>query len=142
MSNTEFKDRILHLQEALRKLSELKEISLDSVREDYRNRDTILYNLQITIEALTDIGNYILKRAKQQIPRTRVGVFESLCRSGILEGIDEDKLKAMARFRNKLVHGYQDLELKIIYDILQNRYDFLRTIAVQLIEKFDEFDKS
>jgi uncharacterized protein YutE (UPF0331/DUF86 family) len=142
MSNAEFKDRVLHLQEALRKLSELKDQSLDSVREQYTIRDTILYNLQITIEALTDIGNYILRREKHQIPRTRGGVFELLCRSGILEGIDEDELKAMARFRNKLVHGYQELDIAIVYNILQNRYDFFRMIAVQLIEKFDEFNEA
>ncbi len=141
MSNSEFKDRILHLQEALRKLSELKEQPLAAVREHYTIRDTILYNLQIAIEALTDIGNYLLKRGKQKIPRTRVETFELLCRHDYLKGIEEEDLTTMSRFRNKLVHGYAGVDIDVVYKILQNRYEFLRMIAVQLIEKSEELDE-
>jgi len=141
MSNSEFKDRILHLQEALRKLSELKEQPLAAVREHYTIRDTILYNLQIAIEALTDIGNYLLKRGKQKIPRTRVETFELLCRHDYLKGIEEEDLTTMSRFRNKLVHGYAGVDIDVVYNILQNRYEFLRMIAVQLIEKSEELDE-
>jgi len=141
MSNSEFKDRILHLQEALRKLSELKEQPLAAVREHYTISDTILYNLQIAIEVLTDIGNYLLKRGKHKIPRTRVETFELLCRHDYLKGIEEEELVTMARFRNKLVHGYSAVDISVVYNILQNRYDFLRLIAVQLIEKSEELDE-
>jgi len=141
MSNSEFKDRILHLQEALRKLSELKEQPLAAVREHYTISDTILYNLQIAIEVLTDIGNYLLKRGKHKIPRTRVETFELLCRHDYLKGIEEEELVTMARFRNKLVHGYSGVDIDVVYNILQDRYEFLRMITVQLIEKSEEFDE-
>lgn len=141
MSDAEFKDRILHLQEALRKLSELKEEPLAAVREQYTISDTILYNLQIVIEALTDIGNYILKRGKHKFSRTRVEVFELLYRHNYLEGMEEEDLTTMARFRNKLVHGYAAVDIDVVYNILQNRYEFLRMIAVQLIEKAEELDE-
>ena len=133
--------RFLLLQEALRKLSELKEQPLDLVLEQYTLRDTILYNLQVAIEALLDIGNYILKRGKHKIPRSRAEVFELLCRHGYLDLENEEALTTMARFRNKLVHGYQGVDDKIVYDILQNRYDFLRMIAFQLVEKSEEFNE-
>ncbi len=141
MSDAEFKDRILHLQEALRKLSELKEEPLATVREQYTIRDTILYNLQIAIEALTDIGNYLLKRGKHKIPRTRVETFELLCRHDYLKGIEEEDLATMAQFRNKLVHGYAAVDIDVVYNILQDRYDFLRMITVQLIEKSEGLDE-
>lgn len=141
MSNSEFKDRILHLQDALRKLSELKEEPLAAVREQYTISDTILYNLQIAIEALTDIGNYLLKRGKHKIPRTRVETFELLCRHDYLKGIEEEDLATMSRFRNKLVHGYAGVDIDVVYNVLQNRYEFLRSIAVQLIEKSEELDE-
>ncbi len=140
MSDSEFKDRILYLQDALRKLSELKEQPLDLILAQYTLRDTILYNLQVVIEALLDIGNYILKRGKHKIPRTRVEVFELLCRHGYLDLENEEALTTMAQFRNKLVHGYAAVNHKIVYDILQNRYEFLRLTAAQLIKKSEEFD--
>ncbi len=141
MSDSEFKDRILYLQDALRKLSELKEQPLDLILEQYTLRDTILYNLQVAIEALLDIGNYILKRGKHKIPRSRAEVFELLCRHGYLDIEHEEALTTMARFRNRLVHGYAAVNHKIVYDILQDRYEFLRMIAVQLIKKSEEFEE-
>ncbi|MHA1637031.1 MAG: type VII toxin-antitoxin system HepT family RNase toxin [Candidatus Thorarchaeota archaeon] len=141
MSDSEFKDRILYLQDAVRKLSELKEQPLNAIREQYTIRDTILYNMQVVIEALLDIGNYILKRGNHKIPRSRVEVFQLLCNHGYLDSKNEEALTTMAQFRNKLVHGYQGVDDKIVYDILQNRYDFLRMIAFQLVEKSEEFNE-
>ena len=42
----------------------------------------------------------------------------------------------MAGFRNVLVHGYQDVDLEVVRDILVNRLDdllaFVRTIRARL----------
>lgn len=59
-------------------------------------------------------------------------LFTLLVRGGVLpEGL-ADRLGAMAGFRNVLVHGYGDLDLAVVEDIVENRtgdlLDFVREV--------------
>jgi uncharacterized protein YutE (UPF0331/DUF86 family) len=92
LSNSELQSRVLSLQEAIRKLSELSKVSKKKFLSEYTISDTILHTLQITIEVITDIGNYILKRKGHKIPETRVEVFEFLCNHGYLPLGQKDDL--------------------------------------------------
>ncbi len=134
MSDSELKSRFLFLHEAIRKLSELKETSRAEFLKDYTISDTVLHNLQLAIEALTDISNYILKRSGHKIPETRVEVFELLCRAEYVEPDYEEDLVEMARFRNLLVHGYAAIRLERVYDIFQERLEFIISVAGKLAD--------
>jgi uncharacterized protein YutE (UPF0331/DUF86 family) len=134
MSDSELKSRVIYLHDALRKLSELRKTTRKEFLSDYRISDATLRNLQLVIESLTDIGNYILKRGGQKIAETRVEVFELLCRSGYLDPKLEQDLVLMSRFRNLLVHGYATIDLAQVYGILQSRVDLFKQVATKLIE--------
>ncbi|MDF1537486.1 MAG: DUF86 domain-containing protein [Candidatus Thorarchaeota archaeon] len=138
MSDSELKSRILYLHDALRKLSDQSKHARATFLDDYTISDTVLHNFQVAIEAITDIGNYILKRGNHKIPETRGEVFELLCRHGYLDSSTEQSLAEMSKFRNLLVHGYAAVNLEIVYDILQTRLDFLKQVAVQLAEKSEK----
>jgi uncharacterized protein YutE (UPF0331/DUF86 family) len=139
MSNSELKSRVIYLHEALRKLSELRKTTRKEFLSDYKISDATLRNLQLVIESLTDIGNYILKRGGQKIPETRVEVFEILCRNAYLDPQLEQDLVIMSRFRNLLVHGYAAIDLAQVYSILQSRFDLLKQVATRLIEVSETF---
>lgn len=139
MSNSELKSRVIYLHEALRKLSELWKTTRKEFLSDYKISDATLRNLQLVIESLTDIGNYILKRGGQKIPETRVEVFEILCRNAYLDPQLEQDLVIMSRFRNLLVHGYAAIDLAQVYSILQSRFDLLKQVATRLIEVSETF---
>jgi uncharacterized protein YutE (UPF0331/DUF86 family) len=129
MSDTELKSRILHLQDTLRKLRELQKHSKTEFLSNFRISDATLHNLQLAIESITDIGNYLLRRKTDIIPETRSEVFEALCRIGILEKSAETELIRMAKFRNLLVHAYATIDLQQVYEILHNQLPFLESIA-------------
>lgn len=134
MSDSELKSRVIYLHDALRKLSELRKTTRKEFLSDYRISDATLRNLQLVIESLTDIGNYILKRGGHKIPETRVEVFEILCRNAYLDPQLEQDLVLMSRFRNLLVHGYAAIDLTQVYSTLQSRFDLLKQVASKLIE--------
>jgi len=139
MSDSELKSRVIYLHDALRKLSDLRKTTRKEFLSDYRISDAALRNLQLVIESLTDIGNYILKRGGHKIPETRVEVFELLCRNAYLDPQLEQNLVLMSRFRNLLVHGYAAIDLAQVYTILQSRFDLLKQVATKLIEVSESF---
>ncbi len=138
MSDTELKSRVLVLVESLRRLQQLKGYSEQEFLADFKISDAALRNLQISIEALTDIANYLLKRAGIEIPTTRTRVFEKLCESGILDDSLRDKLVQMARFRDLLVHGYAAIDLRRVHKILREETPFLESAAETLMESTEQ----
>ncbi len=134
MSDSELKSRILYLHDALRKLAVLSRSSKEEFVQDFRISDAVLHNLQVAIESLTDIGNYILRRGGHKIPQTRAEVFQLLCRHEYLKPHLEQEMLLMARFRNLLVHAYASIDLSQVYEILDSRLDLLRLTAASLID--------
>ena len=53
-------------------------------------------------------------------PETNRALFDSLHKAGIVEGRLAETLYAMAGFRNILVHGYQEVDVTIVEDIVRN----------------------
>ena len=57
-------------------------------------------------------------------------------RNGLIDDALADSLYAMAGFRNILVHGYQEVDLNVVRDILDNRLAdlvaYVSTIRSQL----------
>jgi uncharacterized protein YutE (UPF0331/DUF86 family) len=47
-------------------------------------------------------------------------IFENLSKIGIVNNAFKDELVKMARFRNRLVHVYWDIDNKYIYKIIQD----------------------
>ncbi len=115
----------------------LKEIR-EKKESEYLN-DTILQGaaeryLQLSIESCVNIGNRILsiEQLDHDIDtiETYADIFENLSKIGIINSTFKDELVKMARFRNRLVHVYWDIDNEYIYKILQNN-----------ISAFDKFIK-
>ena len=115
----------------LKKIREKKE-------SEYLN-DTILQGaaeryLQLSIESCFNIGNRILSIEQLDhdidVIETYADIFENLSKIGIINSTFKDELVKMARFRNRLVHVYWDIDNKYIYKIIQDN-----------ISAFDKFIK-
>jgi uncharacterized protein YutE (UPF0331/DUF86 family) len=127
---------MLHLQASLRKLRELKEYSVEKFTSDYLVSDSALHNFQVAIGALTDIGNYLLRRKSNIIPETRGEVFTALCSIRVIDKSMEQELVRMVRFRNLIVHAYASVNLHVVYQVLQSKLSFLESLAATLIKQF------
>ena len=50
-------------------------------------------------------------------------VFDLIERVGVLDHAPSEELRAMARFRNRIVHFYGNVDLRKVFQILQDRLD-------------------
>jgi uncharacterized protein YutE (UPF0331/DUF86 family) len=120
-------DQILsNLNEYLGALEELAGVSKD---EFLGNKDKIgnaKYQFVIAIEACIDIANHIIASERYRIPRDNADSFTVLVEEGILPANRSASYAAMARFRNRLVHLYWDVDAVLVHEYLSTGLEDLR----------------
>lgn len=97
----------------------------EALRTDVRERRFVEHTLQIGIQAALDTASHIISDERLGEPETNRELFDLLVRGGLLSEELASNLGAMADFRNVLVHGYQDVDLGVVEDILANHLDDL-----------------
>jgi uncharacterized protein YutE (UPF0331/DUF86 family) len=113
-------NRIKKLQEYMEKLVELKRYSKDEFISDFRNSSSAKYLLQVGIDSCLDIANHIIASEKFRSPEDYADSFRVLHERKIVPDSLIDRLIEMAKFRNRIVHVYWEIDDDLIYDILQN----------------------
>ncbi|MEK6767306.1 MAG: HepT-like ribonuclease domain-containing protein [Planctomycetota bacterium] len=82
--------------------------------------------LQIMIEICADIANHIIADKGYRIPRSYADTFRVLYEKGIIEEEIFKMMENMAKFRNIVVHRYDQVDEYIVINILKKHLnDFL-----------------
>ena len=97
----------------------------EALRGDIRERRFVEHTLQIAVQATLDVASHIVSDERLGEPETNRELFDLLAKGDHLPKELAGNLRAMAGFRNVLVHGYQDVDLGVIDDILRNHLDDL-----------------
>ncbi len=103
-----------------------------ALRTDVREERFVEHTLQIAIQAALDVASHVVSDLRLGEPRTNRELFALLVRGGVLPEALAERLGSMAGFRNVLVHGYGDLDLTVVEDVVENRtgdlLEFVREI--------------
>ena len=115
----------------LRSLVRPEEVARDVVRLRF-----VEHTLQIAIQAALDVASHIVSDERLGEPETNAQLFTLLARAGWLAADRVDVLVKMTGFRNVLVHGYDEVDVAIVEDVLRNRLgdllDFVARIRSRL----------
>ncbi len=103
-------------------IAELRSLArLDAIDDDIREERFVVHTLQLAAQAAIDVASHIVSDERLGEPRTNAELFDLLHRA---QWIDRDLSRSMrnlAGFRNVVVHGYEDVALEIVKDIVRNR---------------------
>jgi uncharacterized protein YutE (UPF0331/DUF86 family) len=117
----------------------------ERIATDIREERFVEHTLQIAIQAAQDVASHIVSDEKLGEPRTNRELFDLLLRAGWLTESEAAPLGNMVGFRNILVHGYGDLDLSVVQDVLENHLDdllrFAAIVRARLPEADDEFKR-
>lgn len=78
------------------------------------------YHFVIAIECAIDIANHVIASENFRFPRDNADGFSVLVEHGGVPREREASLRAMAQFRNRLVHLYWDVADERVYEYLQS----------------------
>jgi uncharacterized protein YutE (UPF0331/DUF86 family) len=104
----------------LRAMAAISEAAFLSNKE---RQYAVLHALQLAIEASLDIASHICAADGLGTPSSYAEAFDLLERAGILDATLADDLRRMARFRNRIVHLYAQVDLPTVYRLLTERLD-------------------
>ena len=123
------------------KLHILKSKPYQEFASDFRNIDSTLHRMQTSIQALLDIGGYIIASLGLRTPNTNAEIVEILVEAGHIPREKEETYIKMSQFRNRIVHLYNRLDNKVLYDILINEVDDIKELYTGLLDILDEHGK-
>ena len=102
----------------------------EALATDVREQRFVEHTLQMAIQAALDVASHIVSDRRLGERRTNRELFDLLHRDGWLEAALVRSLRNMAGFRNVLVHGYDDVDLSVVRDVLGNHLvDFEAFVA-------------
>jgi uncharacterized protein YutE (UPF0331/DUF86 family) len=115
--------KINELKNNLKILHDLKRIPFEKISESLKEQWTVFYGLQISIQIVIDIGSHILASIGENQIEDYADIIDKLGKLEIIPVDFAKKIKGMPGLRNILVHEYGIIDIKKIYDILQNNLD-------------------
>jgi uncharacterized protein YutE (UPF0331/DUF86 family) len=133
------------VKEHLKLLNKYYLLLADVRKKQYKDfeRDAILQGsserfLQLSIESCLNIGNRLISLEQfnkpTDTPETYADIFVQLKNIGAIDSSFCDRLVQMAKFRNRLVHLYWEIDPKEIYRIIQDNIDDFKLFEESVVK--------
>lgn len=101
----------------------------ETLRRDVREERFTLHTLQLAAQAALDVASHIVSDEGLGEPETNRELFALLARHLWIDAPLAAKLEDMAGFRNVVVHGYAEVDLTVVEDVVKNHLDDLLAFA-------------
>lgn len=118
------------IEEMLRGLRSLPSETLDEFLADSRNPAAAESYLRRALEALLDLGRHLLAKGFGKPVVEYAAIPESLREVEVISAELQPTFRKMARYRNRMVHGYDEVTYEELYRILTEHLgDFERLLG-------------
>lgn len=116
-------DRIERIRRYVADLQEFARTPREAFRSNRERQYAVLHAMQNAIEGCIDIASHIVAADRLGTPSDHAHLFTLLESEGILTAEGAESMRGMARFRNRIVHLYWDVDLDLVHDYLTTRLD-------------------
>lgn len=124
--------RLSKLREALRKLDPIRKKSREEYLASETDRALAEHFLRIALESALDSGNHVIASRGFRKPLKLSDIFVILGENRLISGALALKLARATGLRNRLVHGYTDIDHNVLYDVLQQDLRDLEEFAIDM----------
>ena len=94
------------------------------------------YYLQVSIECCLDVANHIIASEKLRAPRDYPDSFLVIQEEGLISSELGDKLRQMAKFRNRLVHLYGEIDNTNVYEYIKGDLKDIKDFKSIIIKQY------
>ncbi len=127
---------VSEMRKAIFRLKSLKALDKEAFLNDPDKIGSAKYHFIVAIESAIDICNHVISQNGYRAPEDYGDTFWILGEQGAFDKDFISDLKEMAKFRNRLIHLYWEVDDEQLHEILQLRLDdfkrFLHGIALFL----------
>jgi uncharacterized protein YutE (UPF0331/DUF86 family) len=124
------RDRESRVRRVVADLRDFARISEAAFLENRERQYAVLHALQLAIEGCVDIATHICAADALGAPASYAEAIDLLHAAKILDSDLAGDICRMTRFRNRIVHLYGEVDLRVVHRLLQERLgDFDRFLA-------------
>jgi len=123
-------EKLESLRRALKRVADKCPDELTQFQTDIDTQDIIVLNLTRAIQLCVDIGAHIIAASNEIAPSTMGDTFDILKKLDIINSETSSSMKKAVGFRNVAVHGYDKLDLAIVYAIANSKLQDFKQFAI------------
>jgi uncharacterized protein YutE (UPF0331/DUF86 family) len=130
--------KLSDLETYLKQLREFSGISAASYRNDWKTQRVVERTLQMLIELCIDIANHIISDKGMRLPTGYADTFTVLKENRVIGKGLFSTMERMAKFRNLIVHQYEEIDAAIVVSILKknlNDFDKYKNTVLKFIKQ-------
>jgi uncharacterized protein YutE (UPF0331/DUF86 family) len=132
------KDHLQYLNKYYLQLADMRRLELEAFSQDSVLRGAAERFLQLAIESCLNIGNRLIALYQFQkpmdSPQTYADIFLRLRDLGVIDSELADRMVTMAKFRNRLVHLYWEIDTVKIFEIIQDNLEDFKLFEKKVVE--------
>ena len=128
-------ERIARIRRYVIDLRDFAQITPEEFKRNRERQYAVLHALQLAIEASIEIGTHICSADALGVPNSYAETFNYLETARVLDTALAERLRTMARFRNRLVHFYWEVDLDEIHRILQDLCQHIKMTVCTLMRQ-------
>ena len=125
---------VSELRRSVVRLRDIAKLSQDEFLSDPDKIGSSKYHFIVAIESGIDMCNHIISRNGYRVPENYADTFRVMAEAGALDVSFSNELINMAKFRNRLVHLYWEVDDQQLYEILQDRLDDFKRLLDSIAE--------
>ena len=130
--------KLAELEEYLGQIREFSSVSAEAYSGDWKTRRIVERTLQIIIELCIDIAGHIISDRRLRVPVSYADTFKSLAEAGLISPQLSDIMEKMAKFRNIVVHQYENVDTGIVIMILRRHLDDFLVFKDSVLQMFND----
>lgn len=111
--------KISELETYQKQIEEFSDITIQEYKSDWKLQRIIERTLQMMIETCVDIAHHIISDKDMRPPTSYADTFNILLENNIIEPELYAIMDKMIKFRNIVVHRYEDVDAEIVATIIK-----------------------
>jgi len=128
--------KFLQLEEYLRLLGKISKTPKKAFLKDKLMIGSAKYYLQVSIECCLDVTNHIIASEHFRAPKDYADSFMVIEEEGLVSDELGKRLRQMAKFRNRLVHLYGEIDDTYVYEFINKDIRDIEEFKSIIIKSF------
>jgi len=129
------------LDEFFGMLRKISKISIDEFLKDKITIGSAKYYLQVSIECCLDVTNHIIASEHFRAPKDYADSFMVIEEEGLISPELGQRLRQMAKFRNRLVHLYGEIDNAYVYKFIKEDLKDIEKFKSIIVKRYKPHSK-
>lgn len=132
--------KISEIEAYKNQMGEFSHITLKEYKENWKIQRIVERTLQMMIETCIDISNHIISDEGMKVPISYVDTFKILLDNNVIDLDLYNTMEKMAKFRNIIVHQYEQVNAEIVVLILTKYLGDFERFKEQILSYLKKID--